>query len=324
MIFLWIGVGALTLFAAASLTAAYICYKKLFYASRTKNFAEEYPVPDVDFLGEYAADVEMWIEKASKLEYRDVSIKSFDGLTLRGKYYERDPEAPIEILLHGYRGDSVRDLSGGIFRCFEIGHNVLLVDQRAGGRSEGNVITFGVNESRDCVAWVDFVVKSINPNAKIIMSGVSMGASTVLIAAGMELPENVIGVLADCGFTSAEAVIKKVMADMKLPPRLVYPFARLGGKLFGGFDLNSVTSIEGVKNTKVPIIFLHGEEDTFVPCYMSSENYEACCSEKRLVTFPRAGHGLSYPAEPERYVNEVREFFRPILGDQKPFDVDHK
>ena len=125
MIFLWIGVGILALLIALSLTASYICYKRLFYASRTKNFAEEYPVPDVDFLGEYAPDVEKWIEKASKLSYRDVEMRSFDGLMLRGKYYECDPNAPIEILLHGYRGDSVRDLSGGIFRCFSVGHNVL-------------------------------------------------------------------------------------------------------------------------------------------------------------------------------------------------------
>ena len=323
MLFLWIGGGVLTLLAVISLIASYICFYKLFYASRTKNFAEEYPVPDVDFLGEYAPDVEMWIEKASKLEYRDVEIKSFDGLTLRGKYYERDPKAPIEILLHGYRGDSVRDLSGGIFRCFSIGHNVLLVDQRAAGRSEGHIISFGVNESRDCADWISFVINNINPEAKIVISGVSMGASTVLIAAGRELPENVVGVLADCGFTSAKAEIKKVMKDMKLPSDLIYPFARLGGILFGGFDVDSVSSIESVKKARVPIIFLHGEGDEFVPCYMSRENYEACVSEKKLVTFPRAGHGLSYPADPERYLIEGREFFRPILGDQAPFDVEY-
>ena len=218
MIFLWISVGILALLITLSLTASYVCFKRLFYASRTKNFAEEYPVPDVDFLGEYAPDVEKWIEKASRLSYRDAEMISFDGLVLRGKYYECDPNAPIEILFHGYRGDSVRDLSGGIFRCFSVGHNVLLVDQRASGRSEGNIITFGVNESRDCRDWIDFVIKNINPDAKIIISGVSMGASTVLITAGMELPENVVGVLADCGFTSARAVIKKVMRDMKLPP----------------------------------------------------------------------------------------------------------
>ena len=299
------------------------CFFKVFYVRTKPDPNEEFPLPKGEAYEKYHDQLIKWIKASRSMSHKCVEITSHDGLKLRGKYYEYAPGAPIELMLHGYRGNSERDLSGGILRAFALGHSVLLVDLRGCGRSEGSISTFGIFETRDCLAWIEYIIDYIDFGAKIILTGVSMGASTVLIAAGRELPENVVGVLADCGFTSAKAEIKKVMKDMKLPSDLIYPFARLGGILFGGFDVDSVSSIESVKKARVPIIFLHGEGDEFVPCYMSRENYEACVSEKKLVTFPRAGHGLSYPADPERYLIEVREFFRPILGDQAPFDVEY-
>ena len=143
----------------------------------------------------------------------------------------------MEIMFHGYRGNAERDLSGGIQRCFALGRSVLLVDQRTSCGSEGNVISFGINEHRDCLSWVDFAVKHFGPDIKIILTGISMGASTVLMAAGKELPKNVVGVLADCGFSSAREIIKKCARDLKIPADLIYPFIKLGAKIFGHFNL---------------------------------------------------------------------------------------
>jgi fermentation-respiration switch protein FrsA (DUF1100 family) len=176
------------------------------------------------------------------------------------------------------------------------------------------VITFGIKEHRDCLSWVDFMVKHFGPDVKIILTGISMGASTVLMAAGCPLPEQVKGVLADCGFSTAKSIIEKVIHQLKLPPKLVYPLIRLGAKLYGGFDPENHSALAAVQNATVPVIFFHGEEDAFVPAQMSGENYGACSSRKQLVTIPGAGHGLCYPVDPEGYLQALKDFFGPELS----------
>ena len=286
-----------------------ICFFKIFYSFRRKE-KEEYPIPAGKAYEPHRDQMVKWIKNARELPHTDVSITSFDGLKLRGKYYQHSPDAPIEILFHGYKGTSERDLSGGIYRCFKLGHNALIVDHRASGNSEGRIITFGAKESRDCVDWVNFVINNINKDSKIIITGISMGAATVMMAASMELPENVIGVLADCGYTSTKDIIKKVMRDMKLPADLLYPFARLSAKMFGGFDPDKSSPIESMKKCRLPVIFYHGDVDGFVPCYMSEQNFDACASErKRLVIIEGADHGLCFPVDIKKYIDELDAFF---------------
>jgi fermentation-respiration switch protein FrsA (DUF1100 family) len=251
-----------------------------------------------------------WQKAVRRMEHREYTIVSQDGLRLHGSFYEHKPGAPIELMFHGYKGTAIRDLCGGVHRCFEIGHSAFIVDHRAAGESDGRVITFGVKESLDAVLWANFIVENIDPDAKIIMTGISMGAATVLTAASMELPPNVVGILADCGYTSTKDIIKKVMRDMKLPANILYPLARLSARVFGGFDPEERSPIESMKNTKLPVIFFHGDADDFVPCYMSEENFAACASEKkRLVITHGAGHGLCFPVDTESYLRELREFF---------------
>jgi fermentation-respiration switch protein FrsA (DUF1100 family) len=136
-----------------------------------------------------------------------------------------------------------------------------------------------------------------------------MGASTVLMAAGKELPANVVGVLADCGFSSAKEIIKKCAADLKIPANLIYPFIKLGAKLFGHFDVEEYTPLDAMKTCKIPVIFFHGEDDTFVPCDMSRQVYDACTSPKHLVTVKAAGHGLVYLIDNDGYFHAVTKFF---------------
>lgn len=212
-------------------------------------------------------------------------------------------------MFHGYRGNAERDLSGGMHRCFQLGHSAFIVDQRCSGRSEGNIITFGVNEHRDCLAWIEFAVSHFGPDCKLILTGISMGASTVLMAADKTLPGNVIGVLADCGFHSAKDVILSVMEGMHLPSKFLYPLIKLAAKLYGRFDLEEFTVEEAVMRCEIPVLFFHGADDDYVPAYMSKINYDACKARKRLVMVPGAGHGLSYPVAPELYIKEMRDFF---------------
>ena len=296
---------------AAVLIASYICFRIAFFVKpEDKIPSEEYPIPEGDIYEPFRERMVTWIKEVRSLPHEDMTITSFDGLTLRGKYYEFAPGAPMEIMFHGYRGNAERDMFGGVQRCFALGRSALIVDQRGCGNSEGNVISFGINEVRDCLAWLDHAIRRFGPDVKIILTGISMGASTVMMAAGEDLPENVIGVLADCGFTSAKDIIKVVIREkMHLPPNLSYPFVKLGAKLFGHFDLDSRSAIDALAKAKVPVILYHGEADDFVPCDMSRRNFDTCASRKLLVTIPGAGHGLCYLVNPERYLKELDAFF---------------
>jgi len=297
------------------LSVSLVCFFKIFYSPKRKPVGDdEYPTPAGRIYDAHREQMVQWIKDIRAMERTDVSITSYDGLKLCGKYYEYKKGAPIEILFHGYRGTAERDLCGGVYRCFELGRNALIVDHRSSGNSEGHVITFGAKESRDCLDWIDFAINNIDKDAKIIITGISMGAATVMTAAGKKLPENVVGVLADCGYTSTKEIVKKVMQDMKLPANILYPFARLSAIIFGGFDPDKDSPIKSMKECRLPIIFFHGDVDAYVPCSMSEQNYAACASEyKRLVITKGAGHGLCFPVDTEEYFKEVRAFFDPYL-----------
>lgn len=321
MPFLKIALGIVAGLGFLTFLIAYICFRMAFYSSPKRAAAnrEEYPIPDGKEYEPFREQITQWIKLARALPYREVSITSFDGLTLRGRYYEFDPNAPIELLIHGYRGWGERDLSGGVARCQILGHNALVIDHRGSNLSDGTVITFGILESRDCERWIDFILEKINPHAKIILTGISMGAATVMILSSRQLPENVVGVLADCGYTSNEEIIKKVLQEMKLPPNVCYPFVKLGASWFGKFDLDEVSPIDAVAKSRLPILFFHGDADAFVPHDMSVRNFAACTSQKHLVSTPGAGHGLCFPMDRETYLTEMKSFFDPILyPDREP------
>ena len=299
--------------AVIVLLISYICFRMAFYASRKpENLADEFDIPDNSIYGGFRDLLVEWMKAAKALPQEDISIQSFDGLTLWGTYFEYAPGAPIEILFHGYRGHANREMSGAVRRCHSLGHSALIVDQRAGGRSGGHVISFGVNESRDCASWANYVSQRW-PDCPIILAGVSMGAGTVVMATARDLPKNVVGVLADCGYTSPKDIIKKVIAvDMKLPADLAYPFVQLGARLFGGFNIDELSPIDAARNTKIPILFIHGENDTFVPCEMSVRCHKANPAATRLHIVPGAGHGLAYPVDPETYIKVAGEFFSTL------------
>ena len=305
MIFLYVALFIVFL----TLLTSYICFRMTFYATRKNKTVKEFDLPPGKEYIPYHDVMKKWQTEVKKMPYKDVYITSFDGLKLHGKFYEYESDAPIELMFHGYRGSAERDLCGGVQRCFSLGRSVLIVDQRAGGKSDGHIISFGINESRDCLTWVDYIINNIDKNAKIILCGISMGAATVLLAAGNPLPQNVVGVLADCGYTTAREMIEKTIKEMQLPPKILYPFVRLGGLIFGGFDINKATPSEAVKNCKVPVIFFHGESDNFVPCDMSRRCFDACSAPKALITVKGADHGLSYVVDEAGYLKTVADFF---------------
>jgi len=255
--------------------------------------------------------MERMIEDMLAVPCERVTTRSHDGLVLSARYYHAADGAPVEIEFHGYRGSAIRDFCGGNPLSREAGRNMLLVDQRGNGESGGRVITFGIKERQDVLTWVEYVRSRFGKDVPILLSGISMGASSVIMAAGMNLPGNVRGVVADCPFSSPEAIIKKVGRQMHLPMNLLYPAVRLSARLFGGFDPNAASAVEAARDSKIPILLIHGEDDRFVPCDMSREIH-AACPVSELHTTPEAGHGLSFIVDRDGYANAVARFCKRL------------
>ncbi|MBO5440730.1 MAG: alpha/beta hydrolase [Clostridia bacterium] len=309
MLALYVSLGVIAGIVLIILTVSLICYFMAFYSPKRKECSpEEYKFQLEELYEPYRQDMIKWMKDARALNPENLKIKSHDGLTLVGKYYEYKKGAPIEILFHGYKGNGERDLSGGIERCFAIERNAIIVDQRGAGESDGHTITFGIKEHLDCIKWAEYVSERFGSDTKIILTGVSMGAATVLMASGKELPKNVVCILADCGYSTPREIIMKTIKEMKLPPKIMYPFVKLGAKIFGHFNLDEYSPIEAVKNSKTPTIFIHGTNDDFVPYSMSEKMYEECTAKKSLVPIEDAGHGLAYPVNKEKYLQALQDF----------------
>ena len=302
----WIlgGIASFLLIVLIAMTV-YSYFVAFYHSPKKKN--EPYVMPASEQYDPVEKRMRELIEELELIPYERVQIRSHDGLTLSARYYHFKDGAPVQIQCHGYKGVPVRDFCGGHKLAREKGHNVLLIDQRAHGDSEGNTITFGILERKDVLSWIEYVNGRVGKNVPVILTGISMGAATVLMAASLPLPENVVGIVADCPYSSPSAILKKVSSDMKLPPALTYPFLQLGARLFGGFHLEETSAVEGAKNSKVPILLIHGEDDRFVPCDMSRE-IAAASKHCRLQTFEGAGHGISFMIDEARYAQLTSQF----------------
>lgn len=296
-----------------SLLIAWFSYRKAFYSPKRRK-EDPYALPHGEqYQKEWQRTLSL-IGEMDGIVYEPVSITARDGTVLFGRYYHVRDGAPLQIQFHGYHGTALRDFCGGNKLARESGQNTLVVDQRAHGKSGGTTITFGIRERMDCLSWVEYANQRFGSQTPIFLCGVSMGAATVLMASNLALPANVLGIIADCPYSSPEAIIRKVCReDMRLPPALVMPFVRLGARLFGHFDLKESSAVQAVANTNIPILLLHGEDDRFVPCDMSREIFDACSADKTLVTFPGAGHGLSYLVDTEHYATTVSSFDRKCM-----------
>ena len=293
------------------LGGAYYSYRIAFYAPKAKD-SDQLPAVKGEQYDPYRPEMRRIFLQIKERPCEFVTVTTFDGLTLSGRYYHVKDGAPLDICFHGYRSSGLRDFAGGSELSFAMEHNLLLVDQRAHGRSQGHTITFGIKERQDLLCWVDYAVKRFGQDVQILLYGVSMGGATVLMASELDLPENIRGIVADCPFSSPMDVILHVGRDHPIPKWLMKPFVILGAKVFGGFDIMETDAYRAVKNAHVPILIIHGEADSFVPPSMSDLVLHNPYLVKRF-TIPGAEHGISYLVDTPRYHQIVREFVKSVL-----------
>lgn len=304
---------SLLLVVATLLFVTLYVYYVAFY-SRKKGQDDIYNIPLGEQYDVHKEEMLSLIKQLEKRECEDVYTTSFDGLKLHARYYHVKDGAPLNIGFHGYRATALRDFCVGANETIKREHNLLLIDQRGQSKSEGNTITMGVKEHRDVKSWVDYSIDRFGKDVKIILYGVSMGAASVLMATSLDLPKNVKGVIADCPYSAPKDIILSVAKkDMGISEILAYPFVWLGAKIFGGFNINAINCKEAVKKSKIPALILHGEDDRYVPYQMSEEIQKANEALVARYTFEKAGHGISFFSDKERYRKLTEEFIAKCL-----------
>ncbi len=315
MIGVYIALAVMAFILSLFVFFSYYAYKKAFFADRTK---KRDPYKGIDKRGykPYEARMRAFIDNIISLPYEKVEITSRDGLKLSGRYYHVKDGAPLEIQCHGYRSTPLRDFAASGVECFRRQYNLLLIDHRAHGESEGKTITFGIKERFDVIDWVKYAIDRFGAEAKIILYGISMGGATVLMAAGEELPENVKGIIADSPYSSPIDIIARVGGESGIPAPLVKLFAIMGARIFGGFSLTESSPVSAVKKAKVPILLVHGEADTLVPYYMCDKIHTANPSTV-LKKFPGADHAVSYLCDTEGYLALADGFVDEVLKENE-------
>lgn len=309
MVVVWFLLGLVVLF----IVVLYVLYDVIF-SSNKRYMGDDSSLPYGEKYDAYHGTITSCVKQVLAESFEEVHVMSHDGLILSGKYYHLKDNAPLIIFFHGYRCSAIRDGNGIFLYTRNLGFNVLLVDQRAHGKSEGKTITFGVKERYDVKCWVEYIIKRFGKDQKIYLSGLSMGGATVLMASGINLPRNVLGIVADCPYSSPKAILCSVIKSMRFPVKLTYTLAKLSASWIGKFDIEEASAIEAVKQSKIPTLILHGDADDFVPCSMSMDCLVAGEEHVRLELIKGAAHGMSHCVDTESYEKAVYAFFEETGG----------
>lgn len=257
---------------------------------------------------------EAWTNHAAEvLSHRpstEVTIMSHDGLRLVGHWFENKDSKRIIIAMHGWRSSWNRDFGTVAEFLFREGCSVLFVEQRGQNKSDGAYMGFGLLERYDCRCWAEWINRKTGGRLPIYLVGVSMGGASVLMAAGLDLPEMVRGIIADCSFTSPHAIWQHVSEkNLHLPYRLQSILINDLCKRRIHIGAKDYSTTQAMEHCNIPVLFVHGTEDHFVPVEMTYENYKACKAPKHLFIVPGADHGMCYYEDKEGYEQTVCDFW---------------
>ncbi len=245
--------------------------------------------------------------------YRNVWIKSEDGLKLHATWFPREERKKVVICFHGYTSKGMNDYKGLSGYYLKHGYSMLLVDERAHGDSEGTYIGFGCLDRKDAMKWINWTIEQCGEEVEILLHGTSMGGATVLMTSGLELPKQVKGIISDCAFTSAKEVFTHVLETMiHLPAFPIIDICDAMNRKLAGYGLDECNAAREVRKAAVPILFIHGSKDTFVPCSMCEEIYKNCASPKQKLIVEGAAHAESYYKDTKAYDKALDKFIQSI------------
>lgn len=242
--------------------------------------------------------------------HETVQLPGRDGTLLVGHWFPSKTPKRVVIAMHGWRSSWDHDFGmvADFFR--DNGCSVLYAEQRGQGRSGGEYIGFGLTERYDCADWISWVNRRTGGKYPIYLCGISMGASTVLMASALPLPPNVRGIIADCGYTSPVEIWKYVAKKAGVSYGICgKPAGKLAQKRLQ-VAMDCASCPQALAKSRLPVLFVHGSDDGFVPVEMTYENFKACAGPKRLLIVPGATHGMSYLVDQKGYENAARSFWK--------------
>ena len=312
MIGWWITVAAAAAVAVLFAVAGVI-FKQVFTRKEPKQFGGDEPCLAPKW-SEIEAEIAEGVRKIRGGRLEKITVNSFDGLQLAGRYFA--PEGRLRgvvICAHGYHSNYGNDFGAVTDFYHTRGFGLLYIDQRAHGESEGRYLCFGIKERHDIKSWAYYAYGRFGGDVPLFLDGLSMGAASVLMAAGEKLPLTVKGIIADCGFTSLKEEIAHVMRKHHVMPWLLLPPLNVWTRLCAGFWLGEYSTLDAMKRNRLPVLLIHGGAADFVPTYMSRENYDVCIAEKELVIVEGAPHAIARLADREKTEAALLRFLRQNL-----------
>ncbi len=294
----------------AVFTCAYILFRTAFVRDTNKR---KYVMPH-NKTKEYSQIKERNIkavELLKKREHESVYTQSHDKLKLAGTYFTVDEPLGTVICAHGFKSTGMWTFAGFADYMLNNRFNVLIISQRACAESEGKYITYGIEERYDILKWIDFINNKTSANEQIILAGVSLGASTVVMASGFQLEKNVKAIIADCGYISPKTILKRVVKyNYHIPCFPLLNIAIFIMKLLSHVDINKYSTTEALKENTIPIFFVHGDSDKFVPVENSITNYETAVCAKELFIVKGADHTQCFMSATKEYEEKMSNFLK--------------
>lgn len=256
-----------------------------------------------------------WRDWLDQQDFEKMELTSYDGLALQGSLLKAEkPTNKTVILEHGYLGAGTDMGLYAEYYYKTLGYNVFFADLRGHGESEGDYIGFGWHDRLDLIDWADMLIDKLGSDTEIVIHGVSMGAAAALMASGESMPEQVKAVVADSPYTNVYELFAYQMKRMfHLPAVPILPATSLVTKMRAGYTLTEASALDQVKKAEVPILYIHGEADQFVPTRMAKELYENTKSDAEFMTVPGAGHSESFVVAKEEYIEKLEHFLNKYM-----------
>ena len=287
------------------IVALLLLYRNVFY-SPLKGQINDFDLQNSKNFQGYEDELKQLIIELMARPYEDIYVQSFDKLKLHARLFENKNSNKVAILCHGYRGTAYRDFCGGAKEAIELGYNVILIDERAHGTSQGHSITVGVREVKDLLAWVNYARERFGKNIDLVLIGISMGGATVLMAAD-KVGENV-KIIADCPYSSPKIMLKETIKAIHLPVFIFYPLVNLTSILFAHTNLSKISAYDSIKVTNNKVLIIHGNKDSVVNYKISQTLYQTYPDKIRYELFDGADHGVSYLVDTNRYRQIIIDF----------------
>ncbi|EXJ23142.1 hydrolase of the alpha/beta superfamily [Alkalibacterium sp. AK22] len=307
------------LLGSAGIAATALAYAGSYFYKTAVAISKKDFIADMD-MEEIVAD-DPWTEEKQwyqSVEKKTLTIRSTDNLTLAGLLIPQAEETQkVAIIAHGYNGSN-KDMAPWAKLYYDLGFSLLLPDARGHGDSEGDYIGFGWHERMDYLKWIDQIIEKFGQDVEVILYGLSMGAATVMNVSGETLPSNVKAIIEDCGYSSVSKEMAHQLKTMyKLPQYPFIPMTSLITKVKAGYWFGEASPEEQVKKATTPMLFIHGDEDDFVPTHMAYELYHSAASPKELYIAVGAKHGYAYVADKVMYQNRVKHFLNLHMKDSR-------